>query len=87
MENISSDERKLIIEALLFTGSVQVFSEHTDEDSKKMVDIAKKLNTGHNVELNSIYFLVEKEYEETYASGIVESFPNVPQVGIKDIMG
>jgi hypothetical protein len=87
MENISSDERKLIIEALLFTGSVQVFQEHTDADSKKMVDIAKKLNAGHNVDLNCIYFLVETEYEETYASDIVESFPNVPQVGIKEIMG
>ena len=87
MENITSDERKLIIEALLFTGSVQVFSEHTDEDSKKMVEVAKKLNAGHNVDLDNIYFLVEKEYEENYASGIIESFPGVPQVGIKDIMG
>lgn len=85
MQNLTPEDTKLIIEALLFTGSVQVFSEHTDEQSKKMVDLAKKLNPG-NVDLDGVYFLEETEYEEAYASDILKSFPRVARVGIADLL-
>lgn len=87
MQNLTSEELKLVIEALLFTSSVQVQSDHDDKQTKQMIEIAKKLNQGNNVTLDSIYFLVEKDYEETYASDILEAFPNVPQVGVKEMLG
>jgi hypothetical protein len=87
MENLTADEIKLVVEALLFTGSVQVFSEHTDEQSKKMVEIAKKLYSKNPTELKGIYFLVEHAYEEEYASDILTAFPNIPQADIKSLMG
>ena len=87
MQDLSKEELKLIVEALLFSGTVQVFSEHTDVECKQMVELAKKLNTGSTVELDGIYFLAETEYEEPYVADIPVSFPNLPQVGIKDVLG
>lgn len=87
MQNLSNEELKLVIEALLFTGTVQVFSEHTDAESKQMVELAKKLNVGVDSELNGIYFLVETKYEEPYVSDIPTAFPKLPQVGILDVLG
>ena len=87
MQNLTQDEMKLVIEALLFTSSVQVQSDHDDKQTKQMVEIAKKLNKTANVPLNSIYFFVENEYEETYASDILNSFPEVPQVGVRELLG
>lgn len=87
MQNLTPEELKLVIEALLFTSSVQVQSDHDDKQTKQMVDIAKKLNKDNAVTLDSIYFLVETEYEESYANDILEAFPNVPQVGVKELLG
>lgn len=87
MQDLTPEENKLIIESLLFAGSVQVFSEHTDQQSKQMIELAKKLNKTVDADLNSIYFLEEKQYEEIYATDILDSFPKVPRVGIADLMG
>lgn len=86
MQNLTNDEFKLIVEALLFAGSVQVFSEHTDEQAKQMVELAKRINKDKDLDINRVYFLEEKQYEETYATDILESFPKVPRVGIADLM-
>lgn len=87
MENLTANEIKLVIEALLFTGSVQVFQEHTDAQSKEMVEIAKKLFAKTPTELKDIYFLVEQAYEEDYANDILKAFPNIPQTDVKTLMG
>jgi hypothetical protein len=87
MQNLTNEELKLVIEALLFTGTVQVFSEHTDAEAKQMVEIAKKLNVGVEPELSGVYFLVQSKYEESYVSDIPAAFPKLPQVGIKDVLG
>ena len=87
MQNLSNEELKLVIEALLFTGSVQVFSEHNDTECKQMVDLAKKLNEGGaDRDWSGIFFLVETKYEESYVADIPTTFPKLPQVGIKDIL-
>ena len=70
MQNLTKEDIKLVVESLLFTGTVQVFSEHNDEECKRMVELAKKLNEGSTAELDGIYFLAETEYEEPYVADI-----------------
>jgi hypothetical protein len=80
------EESQLIIEALLFTASVDVCSDHTEVQRAKMVELAGVLNNKFDKpRLNNVYIFNEDVPECETTLKIINSFSNIPlQDIIKD---
>lgn len=74
----TTEEKQLIIEALLFTSCTDICSEHTDVHRKKMFELAEKLNTDVN-KLYNIYLFAEAIADDDGMTKLVtEKFNNLP---------
>lgn len=73
----SLEEKQLIVEALLFTSSADVCSDHTEAHRIKMIDIAAKLNDTLG-KLYNIYVYKNSIVEDNTTNMIVEKFNNIP---------
>lgn len=72
------EEKQLLLEALLFTMSCDVCSDHTLGHRKKMFEIAKKLNDP-NQKLYNIYIYESGISEdEIDTKKIIKEFSNLP---------
>jgi hypothetical protein len=74
---LSTEDKQLVIEALLFTASSDVCSEHTALHRKKMIQLAEKLNVDAG-KLYNIFIFNEKKFEEVETKLILEKFKNIP---------
>lgn len=81
----TQEEKQLIVEALLFTSSADICSDHTDAHRLKMVDIATKLNEALG-KLYNIYMYKNSIVEDATTDVILEKFNNVPLQNIDDII-
>lgn len=76
--NLSFDTKQVnrIIEALLFSSSINIGAEWAEEDYKVMIDLAKELKQACNndVTLNRICFYKEKNYEDNWTEDILTNF-------------
>lgn len=79
------EEKQLIVEALLFTSSADICSDHTDAHRIKMVEIATKLNEALG-KLYNIYMYKNSIVEDATTDIILEKFNNVPLQNIDDII-
>lgn len=79
------EEKQLIVEALLFTSSADICSDHTDTHRIKMVEIATKLNETLG-KLYNIYMYKNSIVEDATTDIILEKFNNVPLQNIDDII-
>lgn len=73
----TTEEKQLIIEALLFTSCTDICSEHTDAHRKKMFELAEKLNTDIN-KLYNIYLFAEAIADDDMTKLVTEKFNNLP---------
>lgn len=72
------EEKQLLLEALLFTTSCDVCSDHTLGHRKKMLELAKKINDPE-IKLHNIYVYDSGICEDEIApKKIINSFPNLP---------
>lgn len=79
---LSSEEKQLLIEALLYSTTPDVIAEWTSHQLALLRSIAKKLNE-ENVKLSNIYLFGCESYQLTEESTqIVKDFPNLPRVGV-----
>lgn len=73
------EEKQLLVEALLFTASCDVCSDHTNRHRAEMVNLAEKINNVdqklYNVYVYSTDLLDDKKITET----ILKKFPNLPK--------
>jgi len=75
MKELDKEERRLIIEAILFaTCHESCLEEYEIED---MLEVARKLKGNESFNLESIYVLNRDEYEEDQGK-IIEEF-NIPK--------
>lgn len=81
----TQEEKQLIVEALLFTSSADICSDHTDAHRIKMVEIATKLNEALG-KLYNIYMYKNSIVEDATTDIILEKFNNVPLQNIDDII-
>jgi hypothetical protein len=71
------EEKQLIVEALLFTSSADICSDHTEAHRLKMVDIAIKLNESLG-KLYNIYLYKTSIVEDNTTNIIMEKIKNIP---------
>jgi hypothetical protein len=77
LNNLTQNQIKLILEALLYAGSVDINSAWYKEEIENMVDLAidiRKISS--NIPLESIYAF-EEEYFDSTTKKIVEFFPEI----------
>ena len=79
---LNSEEKQLIVEALLYTAGVDVCGEWNPKQFETMFAIAQKINDP-DIKLNNIY-LFGGLVDPTITAEIVEKFPNLPKDIIKD---
>lgn len=73
----TTEEKQLIIEALLFTSCTDICSEHTDVHRKKMFELAEKLNTDVN-KLYNIYLFASAVADDDMTELVTKKFNNLP---------
>jgi hypothetical protein len=79
--NLTTEEKQLIIEALLFSSSAEVCSEWTPKHNQDMVMLAKKLNNPE-INLTNIY-LFDPSSADDKATGLVqENFPALHKASV-----
>jgi len=75
---LSTEEKQLILEALLFTCHVDVCSDHTESHRRRMFELASKLNDV-NQKLHNVYIYGENSSEDDIPlEEVVKTFPNLP---------
>lgn len=73
--NLTKEELAATISALLFSSSVNVVSDTSEEFQTKLVGIAKKLKEScPNIQLNDVRFIVEEDYQEKCSEDILKEF-------------
>jgi hypothetical protein len=76
--NLTLDKKKInhIIEALLFSSSVNIGAEWEEKDFTEMIDLAKELKQvcEDDVELSKICFYEEQNYEDNWSKDLIKSF-------------
>lgn len=76
------EEKQLIVEALLFSSSVDVCAEWTPKQNALMVDIAKRLNETE-IKLNTVYLFEGGMFDdEQLANQLIKDFPNLPRSSV-----
>ena len=72
---LTKEELAATISALLFSSSVNVVSDTSEEFQLKLVQLAKKLKEScPDIQLNEIRFIVEEDYEEKCSEEILKEF-------------
>jgi hypothetical protein len=75
---LTTEEKQLILEALLFTSHVDVCSDHNSAHRRRMVDLALKINDV-NQKLHNIYIYESNcNDDEIPAEEMIKTFPNLP---------
>ena len=78
----TEDEKKLLVECLLFASCTDICAEWSPERSKDMLKLAKKLNEP-TIKLDEVYLFEADIFEDTEAvNNITENFPNLPRANI-----
>lgn len=84
MKNVqfTVEERKLLVECLLFASGPDVCAEWALSRTKDMIELAKKLNDPI-VKLDEIY-LFESDFleDEETVEELIKHFPNLPRANI-----
>ena len=74
----TTEEKQLVIEALLFSSITDVCAEWTRKNEKQMLDLATKLNDA-DTKLSNIYLFDEGVFENAkLVEHTKEMFPNLP---------
>jgi hypothetical protein len=77
LNNLTHNQIKLIIEALLYAGSVDVNSAWYKKDIEQIVDLAINLRKlASNIPLKEIYAF-EEEYLDSTTNKILDYFPEL----------
>jgi len=77
LNNLTHNQIKLIIEALLYAGSVDVNSAWYKKDIEQIVDLAINLRKlANNIPLKEIYAF-EEEYLDSTTKKILDYFPEL----------
>jgi hypothetical protein len=65
-----------LIEALLFSSSVNIGAEWEDRDFTEMIELAKELKHAckDDVELSKICFYEEQNYEDNWSKDLIKNF-------------
>lgn len=72
---LTKEELAATISALLFSSSVNVVSDTSEEFQTTLFEIAKKLKQScPDIQLNDIRFIVEENYEEKCSEEILKEF-------------
>ena len=73
---LDSSQVNLLIEALLFSSSVNIGAEWNETDFSAMISLAKDLKKrcNNNIELNKICFYKEENYEDNWSSDLFKTF-------------
>jgi len=76
---LTIEEKQLLIEALLFSASVDVCAEWTNKHKHVILELANKLND-KDIKLDNIYFFDEGPYDDDKTiKMLAENFPNIPR--------
>jgi hypothetical protein len=75
------NDRQLIVEALLFSASVQVCANWNDDKQERMVELAKTLGVNPSADIE--FWKDDMELEEPWAAQIPEKF-EIKQTGIEE---
>jgi len=79
----TSEEKQLLIEALLFAGVTDICSEWTQKHSQMLIELAKKVNDP-NIKLSNIYIFDDYELDDkVLVKQITKDFPNISRTGIE----
>lgn len=73
----TAEEKQLLVEALLFTASCDVSSEHSDVHRRRMIELAKRVNDV-NQKLHNIYIYESGLNEDVTTEDLKKFFPNLP---------
>jgi len=72
---LDSEQINYIVEALLFSASVNIGAVWEETDFNKMIEIAKNLkSTCNNINLQKICFYKEDNYEDNWSKDIFNIF-------------
>lgn len=78
----TTEERKLLIEVLLFAASADICAEWTPAKSNLMIELAKKLNDPI-IKLDDIYLFEGGLFDnEKVVEDISKEFPNLPRTSV-----
>lgn len=78
----TADEKKLLVECLLFSSMIDICAEWTPKQNQDMIDLAKKINDS-NVRLDSIYIFDKCKFDNPkIVAEVVKEFPNLPHTSI-----
>lgn len=73
--DLTEEELAIAISSLLFSCSVNVVSNTTEEFQTKLLNLAKKLKTYQpEIWLDNIQFIQEDDYEDVTSGNILENF-------------
>lgn len=76
------EEKQLIVEALLFSSTVDICAEWTPKQNALMIDLAKRLNETE-VKLNTIYLFEGGVFDDDeIANRLIKEFPNLPRSSV-----
>lgn len=76
----TSEEKQLLIEALLFASAADVCAEWTAQQTMSLRGLAKKLND-EGIRLSNIYLFGCESYDvSAEAAQVAKEFPNLPRV-------
>ena len=77
--NITEDELNAIISSLLFSSSVNVIADSTEDYPVRFIEIAKKFKTYYpEIKLKHMQFIEEENYEEEWTKDLLQNFkPNL----------
>lgn len=78
INNLSEDQLRLIIEALLFSASTSVNAKWYSEEDESLLDMALKLRKEFpEVITKNVSIFEEKEYYDKFVTDIINYFPEV----------
>jgi hypothetical protein len=78
IDNLTEDQYRLILEALLFSASTSVNAEWYSEETDILFDCALKLRKENSkITSKGVTIFKEKKYEDSYAKKILDFFPEI----------
>ena len=78
INNLTEEQLRLIIEALLFSASTTVNARWYSEEDETLKNMALNLRKEFpEVLMKNIFILKEKEYHDQFAENIVDYFPEI----------